>query len=51
MNVKQKAKIIKSAIAFAGLALVTAGAYLIYPPAGFITCGALLLLDVKSWSR
>lgn len=30
--------------AFAGVGLVSYGAWLVYPPAGFIACGVLLLI-------
>lgn len=35
---------IAAAVMLLGLALVTVGAWLIYEPAGFLVCGALLML-------
>lgn len=39
-----KLKILGALLVFAGCALLVAGASLIYPPAGFVTAGFLLLI-------
>jgi hypothetical protein len=37
------ADLARLAVALAGVALISYGAWLVYVPAGFITCGAMLL--------
>jgi len=36
----------RDVIGFAGVALISYGSWLVYPPAGFIVCGALLMAAV-----
>lgn len=41
----------RDAVGLLGVALITAGAAMIYVPAGLIVCGALLLAGVIMMSR
>lgn len=41
----------REAVGFAGCGLVAYGAWLVYPPAGFVVAGALLIAGAILWPR